>query len=108
MEDINIGGVNHEAYSDMRPFPGLYNIHGISTYYTDYYYGYTPRHYTSCMTSSDCTSQYLWCDVTLGRCVSKIRAGGMCTGLDDESCYGDNYACVSDVCTEVEKATNVV
>ena len=101
--EVPIGGPEHDAYADMNPFPGLYNIHGLSTHYTDYYFNYAPRHYTSCVTSDDCTSQYLWCDVTLGRCVTKIHVGGLCTGLTDESCFGDSIACVADICTEISK-----
>ncbi len=51
-------------------------------------------------------SQWLWCDVGEGRCVSKVRVGGVCTGLTDEACYGDTVSCQNDVC--VDTAVKVV
>ncbi len=99
-DDIDIGGPDHEAFAWMSPFKGLYNIHGLSTHYTDYYYTYSDRTYTSCTSSAECSSQWLWCDVNEGTCVSKVRLGGVCTGLTDEACYGDTVTCQNDICLD--------
>ncbi len=58
----------------MFPF-NIYNIQGIGTHYTDYYYEYAPREsYTRCGTSLDCASPYLWCEQESQSCWSKVRA----------------------------------
>ena len=72
MKIICIPGMGHEAFDFMIPFDGLYNIHGISTHYTDYYYNYQARDYLTCQTTEDCTSPYLWCETSSQECYTKV------------------------------------
>ena len=88
----------HRPYHTMEPFHPLYNIHGMSNHYYNYYMECSPR-LGRCRRDSDCDSEYLWCDGKKRVCVSKIRKNGNCTGLDDDdACYGDNMECRSDKC----------
>lgn len=102
--DGDIGGEGHGPYDFMEPFVPLYNIHGISDHYTRYYYEYEPRP-KHCQWSEDCESDYLWCDTSRGRCLTKVKAGGDCSGLPDEACHGRLERCVNNRCGAVDSGS---
>ena len=90
----------HKPYSYMEPFKPLYNIHGLSNHYYNYYSTCAPR-VVKCKRHSDCGSDFLWCDRAKRSCRSMIRLGGNCTGLiDDTVCYGEDARCVNAKCTD--------
>ena len=95
VSETNIGSQSHDPDALMQPFDFLFNIHGLSDHYVNYYYAYAPRP-ISCEEESDCQSAILWCDVTEeeGRCKAKVMEGGNCVGLPDQAC-----ACPSKVAT---------
>ena len=80
-----------EGYSPdapMIPFT-ISNKQGLSNVYTDYRYEYGPRpSKIECVSDDDCDSilGYLWCN-ECSRCVSKIKPGGVCTGMPNKACY---------------------
>ncbi|GMR40987.1 hypothetical protein PMAYCL1PPCAC_11182, partial [Pristionchus mayeri] len=65
----------------------------------DNMYEYAPRPICE-ITRRDCGSKYLYCDVRHNSepmCMSKIRAGGNCTGFEGtEVCFGAE--CVKGIC----------
>ena len=87
----------HRPYHYMEPFSPIYNIHGMSNHYFNYYTECTPIN-NRCRKDRDCDSEFLWCDRRRRKCVSKIRQYGNCTGLDDVACYGDDMECRNDHC----------
>ena len=101
--ETNIGGQSHDPDAPMQPFDFLFNIHGLSDHYVNYYYTYAARP-ISCEEESDCQSAILWCDVTEeeGRCKAKVMEGGNCVGLPDQACAcpieGSNPVCLDGVC----------
>ena len=88
----------HKAYAFMEPFRPIYNIHGLSNHYTNYYYQCAPRP-VHCKSEAECQSQYLWCDTSTYRCRSKIKILGRCDGLPNEACQG-NSQCYHNVCSK--------
>ena len=86
--NLSIGGANHEPFDRMEPWPELYNIHGLSDHYTNYYYNCAPRPHCS---NNTCNSPALWCND--GVCTAKIKEGGYCSDYPDEACYGSNCYC---------------
>ena len=72
-----IGGRNHAKYTATSPFPMIENWNGLSNFY-EQFYRYAPFQET-CRSASDCQSPYLWC--FQGRCISKVRCGGDCSGF---------------------------
>ncbi|KAI0221242.1 Tyrosinase [Lamellibrachia satsuma] len=82
------GGPAHAPYAPMRPFFPLYNIHGLSNHYTNYYYRYQRSPY-KCTSDEQCCSDALWCCKSSCRCRAKVRLGGDCTGLPDNACAGN-------------------
>uniref|UniRef100_A0A914V334 ShKT domain-containing protein n=1 Tax=Plectus sambesii TaxID=2011161 RepID=A0A914V334_9BILA len=89
-EDIAVcSNEQHFRDSEMRPFDGIRNFHGLSNTYTDELYTFEPR--PSCANDEqDCRSDYLFCDRSHGRpkCVSKVKLGGRCDGFERENiCY---------------------
>jgi hypothetical protein len=93
----------HTANDPMKPFQPLINQHGLSDHYTNLYYEYEERP-SNVVCSRDCTccSDFLWCDTTVHRCVSKVREGGDCTGLPDNACYCEDEnaepVCIRNIC----------
>ncbi|PAV66457.1 hypothetical protein WR25_22495 [Diploscapter pachys] len=85
----------HEYEGQMKPFR-ISNRDGLSNQYTDEWYEYQDvRHCTP--DNSTCDSKYLWCDVQLWRCRSKVVLGGNCTGYDGtDICY--NSTCINSMC----------
>lgn len=85
-------GSQHYADAPMRPFPML-NKHGLNnSYATLYKYAPTP----TCKLG--CIGPYLFCDTVRNRCLSKVRPGGNCTGLEKfDSCY--KSTCLNGKCT---------
>ena len=59
---------HHAAYDRMDPWINLYNIHGISRLYTQYYYSCASRP-VYCESGDDCGGEALWCDTTANRSV---------------------------------------
>ena len=95
--DYNETSEEHGAYEYMLPFKPLLNIHGLRTHYTRYYYRYAKRPH-DCTTKYDCRSPLLWCDRYVKRCRAKIKVGGTCHNLPDNSCY-DGAECYRGKCT---------
>lgn len=75
-------GVQYYANSQMRPF-SLRNIEGLSNSYMSLYsYSNSP----TC--ESGCGGLFLFCNTQTNRCMSKVRPGGNCAGLENfDSCY---------------------
>ena len=69
-----IGGHQHEPYARMHPWPQLYNIHGLSDHYTNYYYECAPRP-TKCCSHEACGSDILFCHDEM--CKAKVASGGV-------------------------------
>lgn len=87
----------HYANSTMEPFEPLLNVDGLSDGYTRLYYTYqmTPK---CSITSPTCLSPLMFCQRQNQRCVSKIRLGGDCSGLEEyDPCY--QSTCVNGKCT---------
>ena len=63
---------HNAAYDRMDPWINLYNIHGISRLYTQYYYSCKARP-LSCDLDGDCGGLLLWCDNTDNRSVCKYQ-----------------------------------
>ena len=79
--DGAIGGPLHNPDAYMRPFDPLRNRDGLSSIYTNIFYKYMPRP-TRCRSHLEC-GRYLFCH--RGRCMSKVKVEGDCTGLDSDS-----------------------
>ena len=75
------GGPLHNPEAYMRPFDPLRNRDGLSSLYTNIFYKYVPRP-TRCRFHRDC-GIYLFCHN--GRCMSKVKVEGDCTGLGHDS-----------------------
>ena len=97
---LNIGGPDHEPFDRMEPWVELYNIHGLSDHYTNYYYRCAPRPHCS---NNTCNSPALWCNN--GVCTAKISLGGQCGNYPDEACFQEcnqpnrRASCVRGTCT---------
>ena len=81
---LNIGGSLHEPYSRMNPWTHLYNIHGLSDHYTNYYYECAPEP-RECCSNENCGSDILFCHN--GLCKAKVAPNGNCEGLGNDACY---------------------
>ena len=68
-------GGSYAAYARMEPWINLYNIHGISRLYTEYYYTCSQRS-VSCHLHSDCGGDILWCDTKDQRLVFRKKRVG--------------------------------
>ena len=98
-----IGGRQHEPYARMHPWSHLYNIHGLSDHYTNYYYEYSPRP-RHCSRQEHCGSDILFCHN--GMCKAKVARGGSCAFLGNDACYCSRRMspiCVEGVCDCQEK-----
>ena len=99
---VNMGGVEHHPYDRMDPWIDLYNIHGLGSHYTDYYYNYAPRPSSvTCTDDASTGSDILWCDN--GKVKAKVREGRNCNGLPNNACYcsgqSETPACSGGTCT---------
>ncbi len=101
----------------MRPFP-IRNIDGLKNAYTDELYYYYPRPNCSATTPT-CGSNYIYCDTRtyrfdpfsfkkfpkIFRCLSKIRAGGNCTGFEGKDICANGLCDVTGKCAPDNGAT---
>ena len=96
-----LGGPLHYPHSMMSPFEPLQNIHGLQTFYTDFFYRYAPRP-MRCTNINDLScGLYLFCHQ--GRCKAKVRRNGNCGGLPEgrpEVC--ECGACIQGRCRETQ------
>lgn len=95
--DPNMVSDYHKADDIMSPFTNLRNIDGLSKGYSKQYA--CQKRPIACVQQKDCNSDILWCNK--GRCLAKIREGGKCEKLPNESCYSENCKspkCVNGIC----------
>ena len=79
----DIGNPGHGYDQPMNPFGPLLNGHGIGKFYQAYYK--CKKRPVVCSSKTPCGGDLLWCN--RGRCMAKVRMGGVCTGLTDAACY---------------------
>lgn len=91
----------HYAGSPMSPFEPLKNVDGFSEVYTRHYYVYQTRPTCSSQFQNACASSYLFCNINISKCVSKIMDGGNCSGFiingNINPCYQSK--CINGKCT---------
>lgn len=93
------------ATSDMKPFP-IKVIAGLSNQYTDQLYFYEPRPVCSAE-NTNCGSYNVFCNTKTYKCISKVKVGGNCTGLESfDSCL--NSVCTSGKCQPIATTTIVI
>lgn len=86
----------HGRDAPMKPFT-IRNVDGLSERYTNELYRYDQR--PVCGQNGQCnpSSQYLFCETRIDRCLSKIQLNGNCSGLEGQgACY--KGACRNGVC----------
>jgi len=90
--------------ADLQLFPFPIKVKdAYSNKYTTQFYGYeSPTCANSCQ-----GSRFLVCNPAIGRCISKVRPGGSCSGLGAiDVCY--NGTCQADTCVETGTVTIVI
>uniref|UniRef100_A0AC35TI99 ShKT domain-containing protein n=1 Tax=Rhabditophanes sp. KR3021 TaxID=114890 RepID=A0AC35TI99_9BILA len=97
--NMQCSSANHFGAAIMQPFAPWTNIDGLNNKYTDNMFAYGSR--PTCGPGNPmCGSEFLFCDTSKGtpRCLSKVKPGGNCKGLESnpEVCY--NGDCINSKC----------